>query len=185
MIDKREVKRFNMKFGKFLDPLALFLLIAVFVLPSLAVLNLSPRSRSATNVLGAESKEEVSTVLVGGIHDFIKEERIDFPNEKRVQYNSVMIKHNVGTYSKPILQVSNTFGNDATVNIQGGTENPTGSPIYLIVNNQEYLLQDASGNPQDISVKLPEQSKNIVYLKFETTTPLLFNENVSITIVQK
>lgn len=185
MIDKREIKRFNMKFGKFLDPLALFLLIAVFVLPSLAVINLSPKSKSATNVLGAESKQEISTVLVGGIHDYIKEERIDFPNEKRVEYNSVLIKHSPGTYSKPILQITNSFNNDAIVNILGGTQNPTGSPIYLIVNNQEYLLQDSSGDTQEVQVKLPQQSKNIVYLKLDTTTPLLFNEDISITIVQK
>lgn len=185
MIDKRELKRLNNKIGKYLDPLALFLLFAVFILPALAVLNLSPQSKSNLNVLGTTSKEEVSFVLVGGVHDIFKEERIQFPNDKYTKYESTIIKHYEGEYSKPILQVKNTFGNDIKVTVSGGTQNPINAELSLIYDGNEYLLQNQAGDIKDIELNIKESSKSIIYLKLVSPISLKFNEKVEINFIQK
>lgn len=185
MIDKREIKRLNIKIGKYLDPLALFLLFAVFILPALAVINLSPRAKSVNNVLGAASKQELSVVLVGGTHDYLNSEKLSFPNEKMTTYQAAILKHEKGEYSKPILQVKNTFNAPTNIEISGGTQTPTGSPISLIFDNTEYTLQDESGSPQTINIKVKEQSTNIMYLRFDSKTSIGFDENFELNIVQK
>lgn len=185
MIDKRELKRLNKKIGKYLDPLALFLLFAVFILPALTVLNLSPQSKSNFNVLGTTSKEEISLVLVGGVHDIFKEERILFPNDKYTKYESTIIKHEKGEYSKPILQIKNTFSDNVNIYVSGGTQNPINAELSLIYEGNEYLLQDRAGNMKEVELNVKENSKNIIYLKLVSPISLKFNEKVEINFVQK
>lgn len=185
MINNREAKRFNLKFGKYLDPIGLFLLIAVFILPALAVVNLSPKSKTVHNVLGAQSKKEISVVLVGGVHDYLKEENISFPSATQSNYEAKLLKRNNGEYSKPILQFSNSYEKEGYVDITGGSENPTGSPISVIFNQKEYLVQDSSGATNVVRVTVPKMSKDVMYLKFDTNTPIKFNEKVSLSITQK
>lgn len=185
MIDKREIKRFSLKFGKFLDPLALFLLLAVFILPALAVINLSPKSQARTNVLGTKSKQDISVVLVGGTHPTVVNEKLSFPSDDRSEYSSTISKHEAGTYSKPIVQITNSYNKSAKIDFYGQTENTTNSEIFLIVNEKEYLLQEKNGNTYPISLEVSEQTKSVVYLKIVSDIPQLFSEKFNLTIVQK
>lgn len=185
MINKREVKRFSLKFGKFFDPLGLFLLIAFFVLPTLAVINLSPQTKSLNSVLGAQSKKEVSIVLIGGVHEYIINEKLSTKSQDFATYTSRLLKRKAGEYSKPILQLQNTFSQDAVFEISGGTQNPTGATISIYMNNQEYILQDSSGTNNTISITLPKNSKNDMYLRFNTQTEIQFGEDIEINLVQK
>lgn len=184
MIDKREIKRFGLKIGKFLDPLGLFLLIALFILPTLAVINLSPKSKVVNNVLGAKSQKEISVVMVGGVHDFLKEERIEIPSDDTYIYHAQMIKHDAGTYSKPILQIINTYEKDIEVTVSGGSVNPTGSPFSIIFDEKQYMIQDEKGEQNTIKIQIPKQSKKIMYIQFDTTTPIKFNEDIEVMVVQ-
>ncbi|MCC7290326.1 hypothetical protein IT417_03700 [bacterium] len=185
MMASREFKRVYNKLGKFLDPVGLFLLLAVFVLPALTVVNLSPRSNQVNNVLGVESKKDVSVVMVGGVHDFLKDERISFPSEGVSKYEAQMIKHDIGSYSKPILQLSNNYESAMNLEVTGGSSNRTNIPLYLIYREKEYLIQDENGITNVANIRIPDRTKDIMYLKFDTSTPLRFNENVEVTIVQK
>lgn len=184
MIDKREIKRAGLKFGKYLDPLGLFLLIAVFILPALAVLNLSPKAKQTYNVLGAKSDKEISVIMVGGLHDYVRNERIEFPSSGSFKYSAKLLKHDIGEYSKPILQLSNTYERDQTVSVVGGTSNPTGSPIYLLFRDKAYLIQDEAGIQNVVSIRIPKQSRESMYLQFNTLTPVLFDEEFEITVTQ-
>jgi hypothetical protein len=185
MINKREAKRFSMKFGKFFDPLGLFLLIAFFILPTLAVINLSPQTKSLNNVLGTQSKKEVSTVLIGGVHEYIVNEKLAFKSQDFATYTSKLLKREAGEYSKPILQLQNTFSQDAVFEVSGGTQNPTGATISILLNGIEYVLQDSSGTNNTISITLPKNSKNDMYLRFNTQAEIQFSEDIEINLVQK
>lgn len=184
MIDRRELKRIGNKVGKYLDPLALFLLIAVFIIPAMAVVNLSPKSKPESNVLGARSDQGITIVMVGGIHDFLKDERIEVPTDGMYVYKAEMIKHGVGKYSKPILQIVNSTNNELKIMVEGGTLNPIDSPLYLMYNDNKYSLEEENGNKNSLAINVPKQSKKILFLTFDTQTPLLFNEEVEITISQ-
>ncbi|MCK9368776.1 hypothetical protein M0R04_02245 [Candidatus Dojkabacteria bacterium] len=184
-MDSRGVKRFKAKFGKFLDPFGIFLLIALFLLPALAITNLSPHASITKNVLGVESKPGIGVVLVGGTHSFITNENISFPTDGKTVYQAEMIKRDTGIYSKPILQINNKSDKQDTIIVNGGTTNPTGSPIYLVYRNQTYLIQDTSGNRIFQDIKIEGSEKDIMYLKFDTKMKTNANEEIEIEIVRK
>jgi hypothetical protein len=184
-MDSRKVKRFKTKFGKFLDPFGIFLLIALFIIPALAVTNLSPRASLTKNVLGTESKPGIGVVLVGGVHSFISNESISFPVEGKTVYQTDMIKRDPGKYSKPILQINNMSDKEDEIVVNGGTEDPTGYPIYLVYKRQTYLIQDTQGNRIFSQIKIDGSDKDIMYLQFDTDKKVLFNEKVEVEIVKK
>ena len=186
-MDKREITRFKTKFGKFLDPFGIFLLVALFILPALAIANLTPHATLTKNVLGAESKPGIGIVLVGGVHDYLKDENISFPSDGKTLYQGVIIKdREVGkTYSKPILQISNMSDKEDSVVVSGGTDDPTGNPIYLVYKGETYLIQDTSGNKIFQTIKISGSDKEILFLKFDANNKTnAFNENIEVEIVR-
>src|SRR5690606_28281038 len=99
------------------------------------------------NVLGVGDGKGISTVLVGGVHDIMKQELLTFPNETQTEYRTQIIKRDKGTYSKPILQIVNdsSESNDVLVSgLLGQNENTT---VSIIVNDQRYILQNSKGEP--------------------------------------
>lgn len=182
---KRELKRIQSKFGKLLDPLGLFILLSLFILPALTIVNLSPKAGRSVTVLGTESKPGVGVVLVGGVHDYIKDERISFPQDDIYTYNAQIIKHGTGRYSKPILQLTNFSDKDETLILSGNTQTPTGSEIFLAIDEREYMIQNMSGDMITEQAKIKGSTKPIVYLVIKTSTPLQFNEDIEVNIVKK
>ncbi|MBI2357218.1 hypothetical protein HYV12_04175 [Candidatus Dojkabacteria bacterium] len=186
---KREIKRFRNKVGKYMDPLAIIAMILVLLLPALTVINLSPLSKSNVktnkNVLGEAVGKDLGFVLVGGVHDYIKEELLDFPSEDTYQYVATIIKHNPGRYSKPIVQIVNENSQEQAVTVSALMATTSNTEVSIIVNEKEYRLVSSEGEPYTTSIVLPSKSENIMYLKLVTQTPTLFNNNIELQFVQR
>lgn len=185
-MDKREIKRLRKRFSKFAEPLGILALALMFVLPGLVVLNLTPKTTAKDKpVLGAEDKVGIGAVLVGGVHDIVKEERFSFPTETQYSYEATLIKRSAGLYSKPILQLVNYNSESASVSVSGSTQLPTGSEVAVIVNDQRYLIQDLNGVPSTQEIVLPGSSENIMYLQLDTKEDVGFNDQISLKIVTR
>ncbi|KKR05591.1 MAG: hypothetical protein UT34_C0002G0098 [candidate division WS6 bacterium GW2011_GWF2_39_15] len=186
---KREIKRFRNSIEKYLDPFAIVAMILVLIIPALAVLNLSPVSKEGVktnkNVLGESDSSELGFAMVGGVHDYIKEENLDYPEDSLYTYEATIIKHNKGRYSKPILQIENSGSVEQTLLVSGTLETPNNMEVSLILDDKSYRLVSREGEPFTISIKVPSQSQEIAYLQLVSNTDSLFNNHVNIQFTQK
>jgi hypothetical protein len=182
----RELKRLKNRLGRFADPLGILALTLLFVLPSLALINLTPQTTSKEKtVLGVEDKTGIGAVLVGGVHDIVKQEVLSYPTELQFSYSAQLLKRSEGKYSKPIVQLINYSSKPSTVTVSGSTQLPTGTEVSLIVNDSGYIVQRADGDTFTYDVTLPERSKKILYLQLDTTENVSFNDEISLSIVAK
>ncbi len=183
---KREIKRFKNKVEVFLEPFGLVALALLFVLPTLAVLNMSPvaKNQKVINVLGAEDGKGVSTVLVGGVHEIVKQEFLSFPTELQTKYNAQLIKRPAGVYSKPILQLVNQSSEYSEVAVNATTEFSKGVEVALIVDDKKYIIQNVSGEPLMQRIVLEPAKESIVYLQLTSDSDVKFNDNIEIVLVE-
>ncbi len=181
---KREIKRFKNRFSSLSDPLGIVALILLFLLPTLAVLNLSPQYKSREdNVLGVIDGEDVGLVMVGGVHDIIKEEYMDFKNEKLVEYSSKIIKAKSSRYSKPIIQITNPKSEKSDIRVSALTQLASSQKISVVLDGFEYILQDTDGTSTPQTISLSPSSKSDIYLVVTNTQDILFNNSVYLTLV--
>lgn len=182
---KREIKRFKNKVEVFLEPFGLVALAFLFILPALAVINLSPIAKGQKiNVLGVGDGKGVSTVLVGGVHDIIKQEFLTFPTEGQIKYSAQLIKRDAGVYSKPILQIVNDSSEKAEVIVNANTQLGAGSEIVLIVDDARYVIQGDNGEPFTATISLEPMKESIVYLQLTSTNDVKFNDDIEIVLVE-
>jgi len=184
-MSNREINRLKNRFSYAFEPFAIILLIALFILPTLAVLNLTPlssKSKMNSNVLGVKDREEIGLALVGGIHDIFKTEFLNSNTIDIYSYNSDIIKHSKGRYSKPILEITNFSSQGKKVQISSNSTISDNSIISLIYNDQIFVLQNTNGNTFTKSINLKEKSKDIIYLQLESFNNVRYNGEISITI---
>ncbi len=186
---KRELKRVKNNVEKFMDPVAIVIMMLILLLPTLAVVNLSPLSKADTrtnrNVLGESDGESMGFVMVGGIHDYVKEELLDFPSQDNFRYQATLIKHNKGRYSKPIVQIVNNNSEEKEVLVSALLSKASKTTISFIINDKEYILVSSQGEPFTTTIKIPSKSENIGYLKFVSDSDTMFNNSVELTFTSK
>jgi hypothetical protein len=185
MINKSKKAQFKDILGKILEPIALGIFALIFIIPSITVINLEPITKSIkefTNVLGVTSNEPILIDLVGGTHEIVSNERIYKEGDTGYKYEAILTKRESDFYSKPILKLINNSEEDHTVSFLGSTLNPTRSDIGLIVNDQEYKLQNAQGISEAVEILLRPQSEYLVYLTVESVVGVQFSEELDISV---
>lgn len=186
---KREIKRVQKRLSPFLDPLAVVALIMVVVLPTLAVLNLSPLAKksvnSNANVLGESDGNPIGVVLVGGIHDYITNESLEFPSEKSYTYTASISSHNQGQYSKPVFQIVNNNSSEKTLELLTTIEIPSQTQVSIVMNDKEYVLVSTKGEPYTVTIPLEEASENLAYLRIISQNSVLFSNRIELQITER
>jgi hypothetical protein len=186
---KREIKRIQRKLSPLVDPLAIVAMILVVLLPTVAVLNLSPLSKDGvqTNkrVLGEMDGKPIGFALVGGIHEYIKEEIIDFPTDTSYKYTATISPHQKGRYSKPAFQITNDNSVEKTLEITGSVTIPSQTQISIILDNHEYVVVSSKGEPFTLTVPVKAGSEDIAYIKIVSQNSVLFSNAVELEITEK
>jgi hypothetical protein len=185
MITKKKKSKFKEISGKVMEPIALGLLALLFIIPSITVINLEPITkniREFTDVLGVTSGSQVIVDLVGGTHEILSSEKVHRDDDGNYVYEAVLTKRGSDFYSKPILRIENRSEEDKTLTFLGTTTNPTRSDIGLIVNDQAYRLQRASGESSTVEILLRPQSEYMVYLTVESVIGVQFSEDFEMKI---
>jgi hypothetical protein len=185
MITKKKKSKFNTVLGKVLEPISLGLLALLFIIPSITVINLEPITKNLkkfTDVLGVSTSSELIVDLVGGTHEILSGEKVYKTENGEYIYEAVLTKRESDFYSKPILKLENRTEEDKIVTFLGTSINPTRSDIGLIINDQSYKLQKASGESKTVEVLIRPQNEYIVYLTVESIVGVQFSENFEITI---
>lgn len=185
MITRNNQSKVKNLLGKILEPIALGLLALLFIIPTLAVINLEPITRDIkefTNVLGVTTNSKVIVDLVGGTHEVLSVEKISKDGDSGYIYNAMITQRDSDFYSKPILQISNNTDEEKILTFLGTTLNPTQSNIGLIINDQVYTLQHSTGQSESVEILLKPQAKYNIYLTVESLVGIQFSEEFEMKI---
>lgn len=179
---KREIKRWRNRFEKVLEPFAILALVALFVLPALTVLNLTPKvSPVNDNVLGVADRDGVGVALVGGIHTVIDNESIE-TGANKATYTAKLRAREKGIYSKPILELTN-FNNERTeVEVSAYLQNVSDTDIKVVYNDIEYRLIHIDGRRYTQTIPMNKDNKGILYLSLDTKQNIRFAEDLEVTV---
>ncbi len=147
-MDKRDVERINIKFGKFLDPFLMLAIIMIVFVSLLSVKSLSPRTFSQEefkSVLGVQDNSQGEINFVQGEHRYIASEELQQINPTHFKYTTFVKKPPKGRISKPILELEK-FTSDATLRIQLTYTNSNNSKISIFDEKSKtnYILQEGS-----------------------------------------
>jgi len=165
------------KIGYFLEPFALGILCLLFIIPAFTFSNLTPLTQNIdSNVLGTQDKTGFNVELVGGSHNVLQNEHL-FKNENgNYKYETKILRHTSGNYSKPILLIENLSSVEQNITFTGRTEIPTGSRIGIIYKNKFYELQNNRGETTDRTLTLDPLSTTNIFLSAESFSYVQFKE---------
>jgi hypothetical protein len=180
---KREIKRWKLRAERVLEPVAIVVLLGLFLLPTLTILNLTPRQNPLKpNVLGAEDRSGVGLALVGGIHPVVDNEYLSFVDDSEAKYEAKLRKREAGTYSKPVLEVTNFSSEEVSIDLEVYMSVNSGSELSAIFNNREYPLMNIYGSTFSQKIPLRGGEKGTLYLKAVNTQDLLFHEELEVRV---
>ena len=181
-MDRREISRMNIKFGKFLDPFLILGILLILTISILAVGSLSPRTFSneqMANVLGIQKGDAVEFELVRGNHNYITTENLEEISENHFKYTAIATKPPEGRISKPIIKIIG-LQEDSILKTHLNYTNLNNSKISIFDESQNtsYIIQQNSHNySQNIEVN---QNTDTLYLVVENSRPVFFNQYIEI-----
>lgn len=181
MNNKEKVKKV---FTQIIEPFALGLLALFFILPIITVMNLTPITRQLErfDILGVTTQEEIIVRLIGGQHEIFSSESLNRIEDSEYSYSARLGKRGADSYSKPILEIENNTAEEKTVSFWGQTLTNTRSDIYLIVNEETFILQEYTGETHMQEITISPNDKVIVFLALENLSGIQFSEIFNMTI---
>lgn len=172
-----------------IEPLAIIALLALFIVPTLTVINLSPITQEfkKSNVLGVTNKDsQIVVEKIGGIHNIFSTERLEKQPDSGYLYITEIGRRKAGKiYSKPILTLENKSTKEEKFSFYGYTDSTAESVISIKINNETYVLKDNSNTPYTIEVTLKPLEKKTMYLYVEGQKDILFLERLTIVLSSK
>ena len=171
------------------EPFAIVVLLAFFIIPTLTVINLSPITKEVKkeNVLGVNTfSSNVVVKNLGGFHEIIKGESLSKTNESEYLYKTtIQGRDKLKTYSKPILQIQNKGFSPVILSFYGYTDSRTDTKVTLKIGRNSYLLRDEKGQLYQQDFFLEPTSDTTVYLYLENSNRILFSEDFEMEVSVK
>lgn len=176
-ISRNKRKQLISKVGSFLEPFALGILCLLFIIPALTFSNLTPMVKELnSNVLGVQDETGFNIELIGGSHNIFQTEHLVKDSDTLYSYDSKILAHNSGSFSKPVLVIENVSDNKQEISFSGSTETPIQSRIGLIYNDTFFELQDEIGETTKQTLTIDPLSTVTVFLSVESFTDVQFSE---------
>ncbi len=182
-MDRRELSRINVKFGKFLDPFLILLVIMILTTSVLSIQNLKPRTFSKeqfAHVLGVQEENNVNLELISGDHRYITNESLKEINDTHYKYTAFVQKPPEGRISKPILKFKG-INDEMELRTHLVYTNSNNSKISIFSESQNinYVLQEKKQNyTPNIQIN---SAKDTFYLVIENPTPIYFNQYIEVS----
>jgi len=178
------------KFKLILEPIGLLLIFAIFLVPTLAIINLSaetkyyPVAQELNNVKGVADIQKIPSdiTLVGGIHHYITDEKMEIDQLDYNIYHATIQSRDAGNYSKPIIVLTNNTQSEITYNFSGEMATDKVTKIGLTFNSANHVLQD-DGKAFPTALTLQPGEGIEIYLSINNKTSVLFADEVSIRII--
>lgn len=183
----RELKRFQIKYGSIFEPLAIVFLLGLYIIPILAVINLTPRVRQSLtegkSVLGVQETTAVQVTPITGVHSVITNEEFDRPLDNRYIYSARLIERDAGKYSKPIIKLKNSTQVEQTVEFISSRSNSSTTELGVIYDEVAYTLVESDGEIFSRRTNLAPNEEKTVYIRIVNSSRMNFSERVVVELI--
>lgn len=197
---KKVLARAYEDYGKFLEPFAILLSLVIIALPVITVINLSVQAPNTPvisdnkqtqvnspeeDVLGAQDQSSNFTVeLVSGNHSIIKDENLLLVSPDRYLYKSELYSHEAGTYSKPIVEITNDNDMAITVNVLVAEFNGDSYLSAILLNQKDFISTPKDGFEM-VEFQIAANSTEQLYLSLFDREDVNFKSIVELIITAK
>lgn len=172
-----------------LEPIAIVVLLALFIIPTLTIINLSPITQESKNrdVLGVSSDQTTLTInKVGGQHNIFKNEKLERNEFGEYTYSSTVTKRDGRkVFSKPILEVKNDTGMKRSVLLYGYINNSRNANLSIKVGKERYVLNDSNNQSYTREITVEPGEKKVLYLEIKNEERVYFNQEFVLDITFK
>jgi hypothetical protein len=180
---KRETKVIKQNLLSILEPFIALVVIAIFVFPTLAVINMTPNTKSFSDVLGAQTSKLVKIDVEDSTSALAAKPYID-----NVTDNSFRIGVNVspltsGDNKFKMFTIRNISTKDVKILVTGSLESSTQLEMGFIQDSGKLVIQSNNGTLFTKEIVLPaSESKNFeVYISSELGTNYTDKLNINIS----
>jgi hypothetical protein len=179
-MDKRKFLRFNLKFGKFIDPILLLGILIIFAISITSVLNLSPKTHLISNldILGvADSSAPITLKPIYGEHRYIRDENLEKISSSHFRYTTFVNKNMESRISKPIIRMAQS-DEDVALIVHLVYTNARNSRISIVETQTNYIIKE---NGFKYAQKImPENQVTTLYLVIDTEKTIFFDQYIEI-----
>lgn len=171
------------------EPLAIVLILGLFLIPTLTVLNLSPitQENKQSNVLGATSSpNSISIDMINKTDDIFVSENLRKQKDGEYVYTAqVEAREGEKEYSKQIFRISNKSNAQQRLIVSGHTDSTSGSNFSLKIDGVWYVLRDNSKEMYKREIVLEPNTTKTAYISAYSDNNILFREVFTINISSK
>lgn len=172
-----------------LEPIAIVILLALFIIPTLTIINLSPitQENKHRDVLGVSSDQTALTISkVGGQHNIFKNEVLDKNEFGEYTYNTTVTKREGRkVYSKPILEIKNDTGMKRSLLLYGYINNSRNANLAIMVGKDRYVLNDSNNQAYTREISVESGEKKVLYLEVKNEERVYFDQEFVLDITFK
>lgn len=171
---------------KIFEPLTIVLILALFLIPTLTVLNLSPitQENKQSNVLGVtDSPNNISIELLNKDDNIFVGETLRREKDRDYVYTTeVQPREKEREYSKQAFRISNRSNGKQKVVVSGYANSTSSSHFSLKVDGVWYVLRDDSKEMYEREIVLGPNSTKTVYISTYSEKSILFKEAFTVNI---
>lgn len=171
------------------NSIVVLLIAFTAITPFLVVLNLTPETRQPIrpNVLGVQSSiaGDKTISLIEGVHNYITDESLVKRAENVHVYSAQINARESGTYSKPIVNVTNTSSKAKKLKVFSSSDTPgTSTKVGIIINGTNYILEDNGQTTLFHQLSFDPNSDKKIYLSIESPLNISYDELITITFIE-
>lgn len=168
------------------EPLAIVLILALFLIPTLTVLNLSPITQESkqSNVLGVtDSPNNISIELLNKDDKVFVGETLKREKEREYVYTTaIQPREKEREYSKQAFKIVNKSGSKQKLVVSGYTDSMSSSHFSLKIDGEWYVLRDDSKEMYKREIVLEPNATKTVYISTYSEKNILFKEVFTVNI---
>jgi len=171
------------------EPLAIVVILGLFLIPVLTVLNLSPitRENKQANVLGATSSPNSITIdMLNKESEIFGVESLRKQRDGEYVYTTEVLPREGGKeYSRQVFKITNKSNTKQRLIVDGYTDNTGFSNFSLKIDSVWYVLRDNSKEIYQREIVIEPNATKTLYLSTYSDNNTFFAELLTINIKVK
>jgi len=168
------------------EPLAIVVILGLFLIPTLTVINLSPitQENKHDNVLGATSSPHSIGIEMLNENDeiFVSDTLRKKRDGEYVYSAEVGPRKGEKEYSKPAFRITNRSSSKQKLVVDGYADSTSPSNFSLKIDGIWYVLRDGSRKMYEREIVLESNATKTVYISTYSDSNILFKEVFTVNI---
>jgi hypothetical protein len=169
---REQFYKFKKSTEKFLDPFLVLALLLVFVVPAVAVLNLTPTWRTmdeGAKVLGTTDQDQLVLIPYQTGAQGLQLIEVNQTTETSYLLTLKNLAHEEGRYINKIFDIANPTQTQKQLAVEPSFQDvPDGTKVSIMIDEVKHVLLDTDGTSYPVGIYLQDEEEFPVYLVLES-----------------